>query len=220
MPKIRKPNQKNIDSEYWETVLESHGLGIDQPITDNSKEPGVLQISEARGRNSQASAKHVNSDWDLLRQIVDGSESFMSHAGTMKVRTIDREVPEWTLSDARVREILLRSFPKLRKEEKQRSKAARWCRIIYLYYRMRLPRQIVAKELRISETGLNGHIQRIGWAASGLNTAGKKRSGKKVNSPPTPGEGTRRKGNGEKIKGTHLLVSADGSGGKKTAKSK
>jgi hypothetical protein len=30
MRKIRKPNLENIDQDYWEKVLESHGLGIKQ----------------------------------------------------------------------------------------------------------------------------------------------------------------------------------------------
>jgi len=197
MNKIRKPNVKNTSPAYWEKVLESHGLGVEQPLTDNSTEPGVPQTSKMKGKISQASAKATRSDEDLLRQIVDGNESFLERASTMKIREIDRDIPDWALNDSRVREILLCSFPKLNTDDSQRVKAARWFRIIYLYYRMRLPRQIVAKELRLSEESLNYFIQSISWASAGLYR-GKPRK-KRKHIPPTPTEGIGRKGNGETI---------------------
>jgi hypothetical protein len=51
MKRIMKPDVKNDDPEYWETVLESHGLGIRQlglepEEVELEEEPETISLDE------------------------------------------------------------------------------------------------------------------------------------------------------------------------------
>ena len=92
-----------------------------------------------------------------------------------KVRSIERDIPEWAMSDAGVQRILFIAFPKLKDNPRQRAGAGVWVRVINLYYRMQLPRQVVAKELDITKEDLNHIIQHISFAQQGLDRNGKPR---------------------------------------------
>lgn len=50
MRKIRKPNTENTDPEYWERVLESHGLGERQlGLQEEAEETDNGTLEEADG---------------------------------------------------------------------------------------------------------------------------------------------------------------------------
>ena len=57
----------------------------------------------------------------------------------MKIATKPRRVPEWTKSDAEIRKVLLRSFPKYNENSRvgrtQRERAGLWIRFIQLYWK-------------------------------------------------------------------------------------
>lgn len=83
-----------------------------------------------------------------LRGHMDGKDPFMTGGHQIvKIRTVQKTIPQWTKNDAKIREILLRSFPYLASNLKQRAKAARWVRAIHLYFRMGLTRGQLAEEL-------------------------------------------------------------------------
>jgi hypothetical protein len=86
-------------------------------------------------------------DMKKLRSRLDTDDGFMSAHKIKKVRTRERNIPEWTLSDKEVRTVLLRSFPKLRTNNAQAIRAGRWVRLIHLYYRVQMSNSQVAKEM-------------------------------------------------------------------------
>lgn len=79
-------------------------------------------------------------DYTRLRQLFDGDDPI---AGGMQNRGGGHSghnqrvenTPEWATDDARVREILLRAFPRLHTNPLQRERAGKWMRIINDYFR-------------------------------------------------------------------------------------
>jgi len=90
----------------------------------------------------------------------------------LQERELTGQKIEWAFNNKRVREILLLAFPNLNINEAQRRKAGRWARVIYLYYRMGLPRQIIEKETRMSEGALKTLLRNINRVAQGLRADG------------------------------------------------
>lgn len=108
----------------------------------------------------------TNSDtFEQLRGKLDGNESFMTKGHQIiKLRQGSHKIPQWTKSDKRVREILLRSFPKMKTDLKQRQRAGRWLRVIHLYYRMNFTASKVAQELQMKVSTVKDvlvHIRRV-----------------------------------------------------------
>lgn len=81
----------------------------------------------------------MNNEYDSYLKLLtklDGSEPFMNRGyRIIKPRHKVKEIPDWAMDDKKVQEIILRSFPKLSTDPKQRMQAGRWVRIIYLYFR-------------------------------------------------------------------------------------
>ncbi len=115
----------------------------------------------------------MNRDFQQLRTILDGDDPFMV-GGHQKssLRKKERIVPEWTKNDKKVREVLLRSFPKLRTDPKQRRQAARWARIIHLYFRMQYTYRQVADELDMPLKAMESMIRSIKRVAAGKRANG------------------------------------------------
>lgn len=165
----RMTPKENKAQEKYERRLEKNGLGIYQPMTDNSEgELAEVGSGSASPSNIDALVK--------LRKTVDGNDIFMDgHQITKYRRMWDREIPEWAMSNAEVQRIVLSAFPKLKDNPRQAKKAGRWVRIIYLYYRMKQPHQIVAKEMKMKESTLTSTIRNISRVARGLTVMGKER---------------------------------------------
>jgi hypothetical protein len=82
-----------------------------------------------------------------LRESFDSRDPFITGGHQiLKPQSRERTVPPWTKDDASVRRVLLQSFPKLATSTRQRGKAARWNRIIHLYFRMQLTEGEIAEE--------------------------------------------------------------------------
>jgi hypothetical protein len=115
----------------------------------------------------------VNRDFQQLREILDGDDPFMV-GGHQKshLRTKERKVPEWTKNNKKTQQVLLRSFPKLRTDLKQRLQAARWARIIHLYFRMQYTYRQVAAELEMPPRAVDSMIRSIKRVAAGRRANG------------------------------------------------
>ena len=194
----------------WERILRERGLGVYQPMTDNS-EGEMASVEHKASTKGREGGRGRGNDLDFvkLRSKLDGSDGFMEGHQITKVRAMTREIPEWSLSNAEVQRVLLTAFPNLKTRFRQGKRAGRWARIIYLYYRMNLPRQIVAKEMKMGEDTLKTTIRNISRVANGLTVMG----GKRLHAtPPTPSEGT-TEGRHETIKGPLLHRAGNGSNG-------
>lgn len=183
--------------EKWEKRLKKRGLGLVQPMTDNSEGEMLVSMSG------------TTDDMLALRKKVDSGDRFMDAHQVTKVRSIERMIPEWAMNDKEVQRLLLLAFPKLKTRLRQRKRAGIYVRIIHLYWRMRLPYPVVAKELGISEVSLKRKIQILTRHGEGLNAHGHPR--KRV-TPPTPLEGSPETTNGS-IKSPPLLRTGNGGNG-------
>jgi len=104
-----------------------------------------------------------------LRRKIDAKDPFMTHGHQiLKPRSDDKKgVPEWATNDQKVREIVLRAFPKFAENGRQRKAAARWIRIIHLYFRMGMTRGQVAEEMGIKPGVVKGIVEGIRQVAAG-----------------------------------------------------
>ena len=90
-----------------------------------------------------------------------------------------RKIPKWMYHEKSVGEVLLRAFPKLRTDERQRQSAARWAGIILLYFKSGWKAEDVAEKLDISRKKVYDTAQRITRSGAGLRTTGKQRTGRR-----------------------------------------
>jgi hypothetical protein len=72
---------------------------------------------------------------------------FLSGFQIKKIRTEERELPDWARTTKGIQKILLTAFPKLAVNENQRKRAGRWAQVIQLYFRMGWTFDEVAKEM-------------------------------------------------------------------------
>ena len=115
----------------------------------------------------------MNRDFQQLRKIFEGGDPFMSNGHQIvKLRTRKRTVPAWTRNNKEVQKVLLRSFPKLATDSRQRIRAARWARIIHLYFRLQWTYRQVADELGITPERMHDLIRNICRSAAGLRADG------------------------------------------------
>lgn len=117
---------------------------------------------------------NLRSALKILRQEIGDDD-----VGMMRVHNFRRQkrtTPEWATDDKAVQKILLTSFPKLQTDEKQRRRAARWVRIIFLYYRKHMSYSQVAEELEELPERIGHTLCKIRRASRGQQTGtGKKR---------------------------------------------
>lgn len=106
-------------------------------------------------------------DMAKLRSRMDGDDRFFGSHQIKKVRTREREIPEWTLDDKEVRKVLLRGFPSLHKTDAAKKGAGRWMRLIHLYYRVQMPIQQVAKEMGLNKNATKMLLKSIRRVARG-----------------------------------------------------
>jgi hypothetical protein len=124
--------------------------------------------------------------FEQLRKVFDGADSFIAggHAvrGGGSTRHAERvaNIPAWANSDAEVRSLLLKVFPKLETDERQRKRAAIWMLMIYYYFRMGLTRGRIALKTGWTPNRVNMLIRNIKYAANGRQSShGKIRTGRR-----------------------------------------
>src|SRR5271157_4589288 len=115
-----------------------------------------------------------------LRGSFDPKDSFTTAHQFVQARSNKRTTPDWAMNNTRVREILLRSFPHLKKDVRQRNAAARWMWVIQLYYRLGYTYVQVAEEIGSSPVKVKNIIRSIkrvarGQSANGSGLLGRKR---------------------------------------------
>lgn len=115
-----------------------------------------------------------NDHFGELRKKIDSNDPFVTGGHqVLKPRSDDKKkVPEWTRDDKKVREVLLRAFPKLTTDTRQRTRAARWIRVIHLYFRMYMTRGQVAVELGESPKWVRDIVRNIRRVAAGRRSDG------------------------------------------------
>ena len=126
-----------------------------------------------------------------LRKVFDGNDQFVSgghqivkSAGATRHADRVSKIPEWSLNDEQVKALLLKSFPKLATDAKQRERAGRWLQIIQLYYRMAWTEKKIAEELNMSIDRVRYFIRAIKWASEGKRALdGEQRNKKPVGRP-------------------------------------
>lgn len=160
-------NSKNTDSKYWEKQLKEEGLAPYQPVMTDKSEGEMAEVD-----HHHRPSKGQNLDLEQLRGKIDGADQFMEGHQITKARTVERVIPEWVFNDLLVQQVLFRSFPRLYTNARQRRQAGRWARIIYLHYRMKLPRQIVAREMSMTDSALESATRSITRASKGLRANG------------------------------------------------
>lgn len=145
----------------------------------------------------------MNDNLAAIRQSVDSDELLVTSHGdaisTSRHRSFGRDqkiIPTWAKSDAEIRKILCQVFPRLAHDARQRKAAARWLRVIYLYFRIGMTRGQIVDELHTSNEAIRTILKRIRFAAAGksrghghwqtrLKGAGRGRPRKIA--PPVPG---------------------------------
>src|SRR5712664_1604996 len=111
---------------------------------------------------------------------LDRKDSFQTGHGIRGGPTLRmRKMPKWMNNENDIRRLLLRVFPKLETDERQRKSALRWLGIIHRYFKMGQSAQDVADELHMSAKTVHDIAQKIRYAGAGLRTTGKQRTGRR-----------------------------------------
>jgi hypothetical protein len=128
-----------------------------------------------------------------LRQLHREMDDSVGVMRVHRVRNRKFRIPEWTRNDAEVQNLLLRTFPKLETDKRQREQAAWWAAIITLHWRQgrdsgQIADLIFATESRevrkIFVDRVCDTIKRISRAQKGLRTDGTGRKGRRPRGRP------------------------------------
>ena len=107
-----------------------------------------------------------------LRKIVDGTGGFMTSHQIINSNRANagplRKTAQWSKSDKKVRQLLLRVFPRMATDVNQRVRAGKWLRVIQLYYRSGFSYGDTALELNESKKFVENVLYRISRALRGL----------------------------------------------------
>ena len=107
-----------------------------------------------------------------LRNRVDASFVYGGHQ-MVKARQHKHDTPDWVNNKSKIGKLLLTVFPKLQTNESQRESAARWARIIQLYFRVGYTRKQVAEEMNLTSAQVKGVIQGIRNVSEGRRADGR-----------------------------------------------
>jgi hypothetical protein len=88
-------------------------------------------------------------------------------------RTYRRKTPSWAYNDSEIQKVLLRAFPKLAIDDRQRDSAGRWGLVIHLYFRLGYTRGQIAEELDSTVERVKSYIRSIYRVSKGRRADGK-----------------------------------------------
>jgi hypothetical protein len=109
-----------------------------------------------------------------LGKSLGQNEGFMTGGHQIvHARTYKRETPAWTVNGKEVQKVLLRAFPKLATDDRQRESAGRWNMVIHLYFRLGYTRGQIAEELDTTTERIKGVIRSIYRVSDGRRADGK-----------------------------------------------
>jgi Sigma-70, region 4 len=107
-----------------------------------------------------------------LRKHFDGTGGFISgHQIINSNRArggFKRVDAAWAHDDKAVRDLLVRVFPKLETDERQRVRAGRWMRVIQLHHRFGHSYSYAADEMKVSVSTVKSMLQHIRRAVKGF----------------------------------------------------
>lgn len=109
-----------------------------------------------------------------LGRALDQNDGFMTGGHQIvHARTYKRVIPAWAVNGKEVQKVLLRAFPKLATDDRQRESAGRWTMVIHLYFRLGYTRGQIAEELDTTTERVKGYIRSIYRVSKGLRADGK-----------------------------------------------
>jgi hypothetical protein len=116
-----------------------------------------------------------DSSAELRSEHFDGSDPFMTHGHQIIVPRIGkkRSVPDWVNDRIRIQQILLTSFPKMMTDSKQRERAGRWARILYLHYQANSSYSQIADEMGLTANHVRMILVGIRRVANGRRYDGR-----------------------------------------------
>jgi len=105
----------------------------------------------------------------------------------------EKEYPDWVFDEQKTMEVLRRSFPKMffiaagkecvDTQHPQFDAAARWLRVIHMYYRQNLNRKDIARQLKMNLGTVCSLLRSIKRAGEGRRANGKKPTGRRRGRP-------------------------------------
>ncbi|MGH7746552.1 MAG: hypothetical protein ACREQ5_17600, partial [Candidatus Dormibacteria bacterium] len=146
--KPAKPKAKNVRTDVrtsvqkrWDTEqrLAEHGLALSQLHGQQDIQHvvrPVLEGSELQGgiQDYQFDPELSGHSWHRRARRLVNSPDLNDHH-FVRTREHERLIPLWTRSDAKVRQVLERVFPRMATSARQRAAAGRWLWIVYLFFR-------------------------------------------------------------------------------------
>ena len=111
---------------------------------------------------------NLNIHLQLRRKFGGETGGFQTHT----IKRPKKKVPDWVNSHAKIQELLLRTFPLMKTNLKQRERAGRWARIIYLYYRRQWTRGQIAAELNVPYANVKGILRSVKRVSGGKRANG------------------------------------------------
>lgn len=105
---------------------------------------------------------------DLKKFREAGVDAFTGGFQVGAARTYKRQPQMWSNSQNEIKRILLTAFPRQATNPKQRERAGRWVRIIYLYYRLGYTSAQVAEELNMSKDNVRRMASNINRVRKGF----------------------------------------------------
>lgn len=166
-----KVDRTNPDLAYWEKLLAEDKLEVLEP----ENEEVISPIPEG---NHGRRVRDGNRDMEKLYEKFDGRDGFFTGHQITRPRMRRTETPEWALNNAKIQSILLTAFPRLKTNPRQRTRAARWARAIYLHYHMGMSYGRVAEEMGEKPANIDRLLHSIRRVAEGKRSnTGKSRTG-------------------------------------------
>lgn len=107
----------------------------------------------------------------LLRSRVDDAFVGGGHQ-VVKAREYPHATPDWVNNETKIRALLLRAFPKLKTNDRQRASASRWLRVIHLYFRAHYTNTQVAEEMNLRPNQVRCIVRNIRWVYEGKRADG------------------------------------------------
>jgi hypothetical protein len=95
------------------------------------------------------------------RRFDSGYNSCQRGYQPTKVEEFDGEVPKWASDDSKLRDLLLRAFPRLHTDQKQKLGAARWLKVVTLHYRLRWTESQIAEEMELTISAFRSMVARM-----------------------------------------------------------
>jgi hypothetical protein len=120
-----------------------------------------------------------DSDYQDLRQVLDGDESFMSGMQVVAPRFTqvqhrkEEDTAPFLYNDTGTREFLLKHFPLLGSDQFERSQAHVWAVVIYHYFRLGEADRFIEQEMNWESGQVSSIVQQIRRVIKGLRRNGK-----------------------------------------------